>query len=226
MEDFESISEMATDVFNVINEDGILDDFDLGEFIHIAFHDYNLQDEEFKKNLLLGLFYETNVSNYIEGEIAFYRKKYEGIKPLDKIYYNDNGEKLNSEHATQNEFLNQIQQFIYDFYSVFFASIKARYYSENGDNKNSVINILDEKKDNEKLKLKWSGQKNQLYNVLRQLKDRGLILNSYNNLADFLIQNVTGFEETKKETITKEIQRNIPIPKSKRFTVDPDNQEK
>jgi hypothetical protein len=72
-----------------------------------------------------------------------------------------------------------------------------------------------------KIKLQWIGQKNQIYNVLRQLKDYDLIANSYNSLADFLIQNVTGFEDTKKETIETEFKRNKDLPKPKRIKIEP-----
>lgn len=69
-------------------------------------------------------------------------------------------------------------------------------------------------------KLNWRGNKNQLYAVLRQLKnDYELIGNSYNSLADFLIQNVTGFENTKKETIEKELKKKQPLPHAKRVSV-------
>jgi hypothetical protein len=72
-------------------------------------------------------------------------------------------------------------------------------------------------------KLKWIGAKNQLYNVLRQLKNEyGLITNSYNELADFLMEHVTGFENTKKETIEKELKKKQPLPKSKRININPD----
>ena len=73
-----------------------------------------------------------------------------------------------------------------------------------------------------KTKLIWNGQKNQLYSVLRQLKeDRGLIGNSIESLAEFLIQNVTGFEATKKNTIETEYKRNKLIRKDKRIKIDP-----
>jgi len=70
------------------------------------------------------------------------------------------------------------------------------------------------------VKLIWKGQKNQLYNVLRQLKNLDLIGNSYNNLADFLIENVSGFENTSKETIEKEIKKIKDLPKPKRINID------
>ncbi len=74
----------------------------------------------------------------------------------------------------------------------------------------------------DKIKLIWKGQKNQLYNVLRQLKnDYELIGNSYNSIADFLIENVTGFENTGKETIEKELKKTAPLPKAKRINITP-----
>lgn len=68
-------------------------------------------------------------------------------------------------------------------------------------------------------KLKWSGQKNQLYEVLRKLKEDGFILNSYNELADFLIQCVIPFQNTSKETIEKELKKKKPLPKNKRVNI-------
>ncbi|MEP6947714.1 MAG: hypothetical protein ABI863_00505 [Ginsengibacter sp.] len=71
-------------------------------------------------------------------------------------------------------------------------------------------------------KLIWKGQKNQLYSTLRQLKnDYEFVANSYNSLAEFLIQNVSGFENTSKETIEKELKKNTPLPKQKRVEITP-----
>lgn len=71
-------------------------------------------------------------------------------------------------------------------------------------------------------KLIWKGQNNQLYSVLRQLKDKHeLIGNSYESLAEFLIRNVTGFENTKNSTIETELKRNKDLPKPKRINIEP-----
>lgn len=74
-------------------------------------------------------------------------------------------------------------------------------------------------------KLKWLGSNVQLYHVLRQLKnDHEVIGNSYNSLADFLINYVTGFENTSKETIEKELKKKYIPPKNKRIIVDPNKE--
>jgi hypothetical protein len=76
--------------------------------------------------------------------------------------------------------------------------------------------------ESKKEKLNWKGQKNQLYSVLRQLKiDHELIGNSFNSIADFLIQNVIGFENTSKETIEKELKKKQILPKPKRIEIFP-----
>lgn len=71
------------------------------------------------------------------------------------------------------------------------------------------------------IKLKWTGQKNQLYAILRQLKNEYEMLNnSYNELADFIKLYVVGFENTSKETIEKELKKNTVLPKAKRVKLD------
>jgi hypothetical protein len=70
------------------------------------------------------------------------------------------------------------------------------------------------------VRLKWEGQKNQLYNVLRQLKDKELISNSYNELADFLKNHVIPFHTTAKETIEKELKKKADLPKDRRINLD------
>jgi hypothetical protein len=80
----------------------------------------------------------------------------------------------------------------------------------------------------EMVKLKWEGQKNQLYSVLSQLKDKDLIKNTYNELADFLKNHVLGFQVTAKETIEKELKKNYDLPenlaKNKRINLDLDQE--
>lgn len=70
------------------------------------------------------------------------------------------------------------------------------------------------------LKLKWQGQKNQLYDVIRALKSKGLIGNSYEELAVFIKQNIDLFQNTALSTIQKEIGKNKRPPKSKRINLD------
>ncbi len=64
--------------------------------------------------------------------------------------------------------------------------------------------------------LKWTGQKNQLYHVLRVLKEKGFLANSYEDLAVFLKTNVDVFTDNSISTINKELGKTKTIPKSKR----------
>ncbi|HEV7329983.1 MAG TPA: hypothetical protein VGN63_02990 [Flavisolibacter sp.] len=70
------------------------------------------------------------------------------------------------------------------------------------------------------IKLKWKGQKNQLYDVLRILKGKGMLLNSYEDLAAFLKQHVDIFAETNLSTILKEIGKDKRPPKGRRIEID------
>jgi hypothetical protein len=66
----------------------------------------------------------------------------------------------------------------------------------------------------------WRGQKNQLYDVLRQLKDKDLLANSYEDLAVFIKQNVDIFKNTSLSTIQKELGKDKRPPKNKRLNID------
>lgn len=117
------------------------------------------------------------------------------------------------------------------------GGIKVFYYRENNIKRKEIIDELRNeikiietsyfvKSQNIKSnKLIWKGKKNQLYNVLRQLKNLDLIGNSYNNLADFLIDNVSGFEDTSKGTIEKEINKKKELPKPRRINIEPDKED-
>lgn len=71
-------------------------------------------------------------------------------------------------------------------------------------------------------KLNWTGNKNQLYSVLRQLKGQDLIGNTYDELVEFLHSHVTGFENDNKGTTARESKRDVQLPKSKRVNLDTD----
>lgn len=70
------------------------------------------------------------------------------------------------------------------------------------------------------IKLKWTGNKNQLYDIIRQLKKANLISNSYEDLAVFIKSNVSVFTDTELSTITKEIGKNKRPPKVRRVDLD------
>jgi site-specific DNA-cytosine methylase len=73
-------------------------------------------------------------------------------------------------------------------------------------------------------KLNWTLQKNQLYYVFRQLKnEHNAISMSYDKIAEFIKENVVGFETTEKGTIEKELKKDLDdssnLSKSKRIKV-------
>jgi hypothetical protein len=73
--------------------------------------------------------------------------------------------------------------------------------------------------DDHAVKLIWKGQKNQLYDVLRQLKREDLIGNSYEELATFLREHVNIFRDTMLSTVTKEIGKEKRPPKARRVNL-------
>jgi len=89
------------------------------------------------------------------------------------------------------------------------------------DNLNEIENLKESgiEKENTQKKLKWEGQKNQLYDVIRQLKKKELIANSYMEIATFICQNLEGFE-TNFPTVLKEIQKDERPAKNKRIDLD------
>lgn len=70
------------------------------------------------------------------------------------------------------------------------------------------------------IKLNWLGQKNQLYYVIRLLKEKGLLGNSYEEIALFLKTSVDQFQDTALSTITKAIGKETTLPKSRRINID------
>jgi len=67
------------------------------------------------------------------------------------------------------------------------------------------------------VKLKWGGQNNQLYVVIRYLKSEGFLLNSNEELAEILKAMVDVFNDTKTSTIQKELGRDQDLPKNRRI---------
>lgn len=85
-------------------------------------------------------------------------------------------------------------------------------------------NIEKPKSKEHSLKLNWTLQKNQLYYVFRQLKnEHSAISMSYDDIAEFIKENIVGFETTKKGTIEKELKKDLDdtlnFPKNKRIKV-------
>lgn len=92
-------------------------------------------------------------------------------------------------------------------------------------------NCSQEVQTNNNVKLNWVLDDKQLYYVIRQLvKDHNAIDMGYPKLAEFIKQNVVGFENKNIRTITNSLSRNLddPInfPKNKRVKVKIDEGEK
>lgn len=79
---------------------------------------------------------------------------------------------------------------------------------------------------NTKILLHWNGNKNQLYDVLMQLKAEGLITNSYTDLAVFLKFNFDNFNNTELSTIETELRRGKRPLKARRIQLPKGNLEK
>lgn len=70
-----------------------------------------------------------------------------------------------------------------------------------------------------RVKLKWNGDKKALYRDIRELKRKNgknglpVLSNSYEEIAQFLIQNVEGFENTTLSTVLGALKKNDPPKK-------------
>lgn len=93
-----------------------------------------------------------------------------------------------------------------------------------------VQNPIDDTTVNKEIfQLKWKGQKNQLYSVIRQLKlEYQMFDETYEELAMFLKQSFSCFNETKLSTILKELTKDHTLPenlaKSKRMPINPNKE--
>jgi hypothetical protein len=71
--------------------------------------------------------------------------------------------------------------------------------------------------------LKWIGKNNQLYDVIRQLKKKGILLNSYPELALFLKSTIDKLEHTALSTIQKELEKEKRPIKPRRIDLELDD---
>ena len=89
---------------------------------------------------------------------------------------------------------------------------------------NEVEKTINEQLNDNRIKLKWDLDDKQLYYVIRQLKiDHNAINMDYPQLAEFIKQNVIGFENKNIRTITTSLSRNLDdplnFPKNKRLKI-------
>jgi hypothetical protein len=89
------------------------------------------------------------------------------------------------------------------------AEIEGREYKE--------TSLLEQ---SDRVKLKWTGKKSQMYYLLRYLKRIEIIGNSYDELGIFLHQSVIPFGEAELSTINGQLSKKITIPKDKRIEPD------
>lgn len=80
-----------------------------------------------------------------------------------------------------------------------------------------MLEVKEVSKTNNKLKFNnKKGNKASLYYVLRQLYEKGIIESSWPEIAEFLIENVTGFENSNSKNLTDELSRKTdPMPQRK-----------
>lgn len=93
-----------------------------------------------------------------------------------------------------------------------------------------IQNPIDDTTVNKEIfQLKWKGQRNQLYSVIRQLKlEYQMFDETYEELAKFLKQSFSFFNDTKLSTILKELSKDHTLPenlaKNKRMPVNPNKE--
>lgn len=136
----------------------------------------------------------------------------------------ENNNKLISGYIkNKDEFISKLfemftpsEQLVFDgYFSI--RTLFSEFYSKF----NSKVGEVDIKETSHLIKIKWDGQKNQLYDVIRQLKEeKKLIVSSYTDLAVFLKHNFETFENTQLNTILTELQRGKRPPKSRRVDID------
>lgn len=71
----------------------------------------------------------------------------------------------------------------------------------------------------DKPKLNWLLNVNQLYMLFRELKSQGVITNTYEEIAEILKNNVQQLSDTAKSTILKEVSKKSQLPKNKRVVI-------
>jgi len=84
----------------------------------------------------------------------------------------------------------------------------------------SLINKPKMRDDNEKIKINWLLNNNQLYVLFQELKRVGAINNTLEQISIFLKENITTLSDTSKSTVLKEVSRKHNLPKSKRIRIE------
>lgn len=118
------------------------------------------------------------------------------------------GFKINHDYTVAD-----VQQFLHDVFSYIDSVIDKEFPAQGGDTDPSTTKPV---------KLKFTVQNNQVYDVFKQLKKDGWISNTYEQIADFIFLNVE-FKEgnnPNRDTIRVQIAKKENRPaKTKRFTL-------
>lgn len=157
-----------------------------------------------------------------------------GLFSIGLEYYNNSIFDNSKLYPTSSkDFIETYNKYLYNFkiialgYAQFlFATELQKMLKDLEDNKindlNRAENLKEPKVDNSNSltkKITWNGANNQLYDVIRQLKKKDLIANSYLEIASFICLNFEGFE-TNFSTVLKEIQKDERPTKNKRINLD------
>ncbi|MEK0413155.1 MAG: hypothetical protein RL070_643 [Bacteroidota bacterium] len=84
----------------------------------------------------------------------------------------------------------------------------------------SLINDPKMRGDNERIKLNWLLNNNQLYVLFQELRRVGAINNTAEQISIFLKENIATLSDTSKSTVLKEVSRKHNLPKSKRIRIE------
>ena len=84
----------------------------------------------------------------------------------------------------------------------------------------SLINEPKKGFGDEKIKLNWLLNNNQLYVLFQELRRVGALSNTLEQISIFLKENVAQLSDTSKSTVLKEVSRKHSLPKSKRIRID------
>lgn len=187
------LHELRNNLLNISEEKHLVYITYLGSYLEIITKNLELQE-----NMIAKVCDFEKYSNRIFIQMAFDNK----IKNINecKGFYANWFKSIRRDHF-------HFEDFIYDEFEIY-------------SNLNNCLIETQNKSNIDKVKLKWRGQNNQLYSVLRQLKnDYELTDSSYDEIAEFIKQSFTGFENTKKGTIEKELKKKKLLPKPKRIPI-------
>lgn len=122
--------------------------------------------------------------------------------------------KYELEHLPDNHLKNILDTLLSGYaHSYFLAYLENEAPGTYLQQANDAENIKAEK-GNASLALKWGGQNNQLYALVRYLKSQNLLLNTYIELAAFLQSHVDVLQSTSIDTIRGQLTRDQHLPKA------------